>query len=344
MTPAPLLELPRTDPLEIYRLRDGFYATDLVAAALVHLDFFSWMEGRQADLPGICRELGLATRPADVMLTLFTALGFLEAPAGAFQLTPLARDYLAGSSPWSLAPYYAALKDRQVCLDYVQILRTGRPANWGGAREGKDWHQSMEDPAFADRFTAAMDCRGLYLGPLAAAAVDLQGRERLLDVAGGSGVYACAFVARHPGLRATVLEKPPVDEVARRAVARRGCQDRVEVTAGDMLAGPFPAGCDVHLVSNVLHDWDEPVVRSLLAQSHQALPSGGLLVIHDAHVNETKTGPLPVAKYSALLMHATEGKCYSLGELRTLLAETGFTGITHIPTAADRSLVTAVKP
>lgn len=344
MTPADLLQLPGTDPLELYRLRDGFYATDLVAAALVHLDFFSWMEGRQVDLPGICRELALAPRPTDVMLTLFSALGLVEPGDGGFQLTALARDYLVNSSPWSLAPYYAALKDRQVCLDYARILRTGRPANWGGAQEGKDWHKSMEDPAFADRFTAAMDCRGLYLGPLAAAAVDLQGRRRLLDVAGGSGVYACAFAARHPGLRATVLEKPPVDAVARRAIAQRGFQDRVDVAAGDMLAAPFPGGCDVHLISNVLHDWDTPEVRALLAKSHQALPAGGLLVIHDAHINETKTGPLPVAKYSALLMHATEGKCYSLGELRELLTQAGFTEMRFIPTAADRSLVTALKP
>lgn len=343
MLPPDLLQLPRTDPLEIYRLRDGFYATDLVAAALVHLDFFSWLEGREADLPEICRGLGLSHRPADVMLTLFTALGFLESRGGTFRLTAVARDYLAGSSPWSLAPYYAALKDRQVCLDYVQVLRTGRPANWGGARDGQDWHKSMEEPAFADRFTSAMDCRGLYLGPLAAAAVDLKGRRHLLDVAGGSGIYACAFAARNPELRATVLEKPPVDDVARRAIARRGFEQRVEVAASDMLAGPFPGDCDVHLLSNVLHDWDEPVVRVLLAKSHQALPAGGLLVIHDAHINEDKTGPLPVAKYSALLMHATEGKCYSLGEMRGLLGEAGFTGVSFIPTAADRSLVTATK-
>ena len=110
-----------------------------------------------------------------------------------------------------------------------------------------------------------------------------------------------------------------------------------------MLAGDFPDGCDVHLISNVLHDWDEPVVGALLAKSHRALPRGGLLVIHDAHINETKTGPLPVAKYSALLMHATEGKCYSLGELRRLLDTAGFTGMAYLPTAADRSVVTAVK-
>src|SRR6185295_9766137 len=212
-------------------------------------------------------------------------------------------------------PYYAALKDRPVCKDYVEVLRTGRPANWGGAKEGKDWHQSMEDPAFADSFTAAMDCRGVLLGAALARALDSQGLTHLLDVAGGSGIYACAIVARHPHLRATVLEKPPVDAVARRAIERRGLGTKVGVVAGDMLASEFPAGCDAHLISNVLHDWDEPVVKQLLAKSHRALAPGGLLVIHDMHLNADKTGPLPVAKYSALLMHSTEGRCYSVGEI-----------------------------
>ena len=338
-----LTAFPQTDPIEMYRLRDGFYATDLVAAALVYLDFFSWLAAQPADLPTLCRELKITPRPTDVMLTLFASLGFIEARGPVFHLTENAREHLVKSSPWFLGPYYAALKERPVCKDYVEVLRTGRPANWGGAKGGKDWHQSMEDPAFADSFTAAMDCRGVYLGAAVARALDARGLTRLLDVAGGSGIYACAIVARHPHLRATVLEKPPVDAVARRAIEKRGLSDKVNVIAGDMLAEELPGDCDAHLISNVLHDWDEPVVKQILAKSHRALRSGGLLVIHDAHLNETKTGPLPVAKYSALLMHSTEGKCYSVAEIGGYLTEIGFGSIQFAETAADRSIVTARK-
>jgi SAM-dependent methyltransferase len=339
-----LTRVPETDPLEIYRLRDGFYATDLVAAALVEFDFFSWLAGHPSDRVTLCRDLQITERPTDVMLTLFTALGFIEQQSGVFRVTELAREFLVKASPWFVGPYYAALKERPVCQDYVKVLRTGKPANWGSFKQEKDWAKAMEDEEFANHFTAAMDCRGMYLGAAVARALQGRGYSHLLDVAGGSGIYACSIVAQHPHLNATVLEKPPVDEVARRAIRKRGFAERVTVCAGDMFASEFPAGFDIHLISNVLHDWEESVVMQLLAKSFRALDPGGLLVIHDAYVNETKSGPLPVAKYSALLMHSTEGKCYSVSEIASYLAEAGFEGLAFTPTAADRSIITTRKP
>ena len=171
----------------------------------------------------------------------------------------------------------------------------------------------------------------------------MSGCRRLLDIAGGSGIYACSMVAHNPWLEATVLEKAPVDGIARKAIANRGFSDRVDVVAGDMLTDPLPATCDVHLFSNVLHDWDVPIVRQLLAASFAALPAGGSLIIHDAFLNDDKSGPAHVAEYSVLLMHSTQGRCYGTGELAEWLAEAGFGSVRHQDTAAARGIMTAEK-
>lgn len=338
-----LTRQPHTDPTDIYRYRDGLYAVDLLSAAITGLDFFTWLAAHPADLTAICGALEIQERPTDVMLTLFTAMGLVRKQGEVFELTEMAREHLTADSPWFLGPYYGALKERPVCRDMLTVLRTGKPANWGSYKDEKAWAQAMEQPEFARQFTAAMDCRGVYLGQAVAKQLDLRNHHRLLDIAGGSGIYACAITAQHPHLQATVLEKPPVDRIAAAAIEKRGCTGRVSVVARDMFKDPFPADCDVHLFSNVLHDWDVPVVKSLLAKSAQALSAGGLIVVHDAHINADKTGPLPVASYSALLMNITEGKCYSLGEMETFLSEAGFTGMIHTPTAADRSIVAARK-
>ena len=339
-----LTSQPTTDPTTIYRCRDGLYAADLLAAALVSLDLFTWLNDHPSEPGAICRALGIKERPTDVMLTLFIAMGFLRQDNGIFSLTDLAREHLVKTSPWFIGPYYASLKERPVCRDFLSVLRTDKPANWGSLKNEKEWAKAMEDDAFASQFTAAMDCRGVYLGQAVAKALDLRNRKRLLDIAGGSGIYACCIVGHHPYLQGTVFEKPPVDKIARNAVAKRGCAGRVSVAAGDMFAEALPAGYDVHLISNVLHDWDVPVVKQLLASSFQSLSRGGLLAVHDAHLNPDKSGPLHVAEYSAMLMHSTEGRCYSVAEMESSMTEAGFGGFEFIPTPAGRSVILARKP
>ena len=82
--PTDLTTPPHTDPLSVYRYRDGLYAVDLLTAAVVHLDFFTWLATNPSTKEQICAHYGFAERPVDVMLTLFLANGFLETTEGVF--------------------------------------------------------------------------------------------------------------------------------------------------------------------------------------------------------------------------------------------------------------------
>lgn len=345
MLPQPdLNSLPKTDPLRAYRYRDGLAATDLLTAALVEFRFFHRLAEKPGDLKAIRENFGFAERPCDVWLTLAHANGWVERDAsGVFTVTENAREHLSAESPWDLTPYYASLRQRPMVRDFVEVLQSGKPAGWGGYRTGSDWHSAMLDPEFARSFTAAMDCRGSVLGPALVRAAALNQCNRLLDIGGGSGIYACAFAAAHRHLVATVFEQAPVDQIARQRLEDLGYSSRVSVLTGNMFDG-LPGDHDVHLFSNVLHDWDEPEVKTLLRQSYQALAPGGHLLIHDAFLNETKSGPLPVAEYSALLMHTTQGRCYGIGEYREWCHEIGFGPGTYLDTIADRGVYVATKP
>ncbi len=343
MSPHDLTSAPLTDPTVVYRPRDCLYAADLLTVALVELDLFTWLATRTVGVPEVCHAFDFRHRPVDVMLTLFVAMELLVRRGDAVELTPLAREHLVATSPWFIGPYYASLRERPVCRDLLVVLRTGRPANWGSQQNAADWHRAMETEDFANSFTAGMDCRGVLLSQALARRLDLSGRRHLLDLGGGSGVYACALAAHFPNLRATVVDKPPVDRIAARAIERRGFASRVTVHAQDVFAGDLPAGADVHLWSNVLHDWDEPEVRELIARSAAALTEGGLFVMHDAFLNEDKTGPLHVAEYSVLLMHSSQGRCYGVGEARDWLEAEGFVDFRYRETAVARGVVTAVK-
>jgi 3-hydroxy-5-methyl-1-naphthoate 3-O-methyltransferase len=338
-----LTRAPDTDPTPLYRMRDELYAADMLIAALTGLDFFTWLDTHPGTIDDIAQHFGFKRRPVDVMTTLFVAMALVERDGPTLRLTPTGREHLAASSPWFLGPYYPKITDRPIARDLIEVLRTGQPANFASRADESDWHRAMETEAFAEEFLAAMDCRGQLSAQALAKGLDLGGRRRLLDIGGGSGIYACAIVAQMPHLTASVLEKPPVDRIARRAVERRGFGGRVDVVGSDMLTDPLPSGHDVHLFSNVLHDWDTDVVQQLLRASAAALPPGGTIVVHDAFLNADKTGPLQIAGYSVLLMHVTQGRCYSVAEIESWLLEAGFSRPRSIRSAVGRSALVAER-
>src|SRR4051812_29310126 len=174
-----LTSQPSTDPTSIYRYRDGLYAVDLLTAAITEFDFFTWLDAHPSTLSQICHNFGIIERPADVMLTLFTAMKLIRSTDGTFELTDLGREHLVSSSQWFLGPYYGSLKDRPVCHDMIKVLRTGKPANFASSRSEKEWAKAMEGEDFAKRFTAAMDCRGVYLAQAAAKQLDLSPHRHL---------------------------------------------------------------------------------------------------------------------------------------------------------------------
>ena len=328
-------------------MRDGVYAPDLLIAAVAEFDLFSWIAAHGPfRAPELRAELGLAERPTDVLLTYCAALGLVDrdvADGDRVALTDMARHHLVDGSAFDLRAYYASLAERPTVRELTRILQTDAQAAWasGGAT---DWAGGLDDPAFAGRITAAMDARGTFLAPALAEAISDVPLSALLDVGGSSGVYASALLDRRPGARAAVLERPPVDTAARTLLQARGYAGRVEVVTGDMFRDPFPGGFDVHLFSQVLHDWDAARVERLMAASFTALPRNGRLVDHDAHVDADKRGPLPVAEYSVLLMHSTPGKCWSVGELTTMAERVGFVDVEHRPAAGDRGVLLARKP
>jgi SAM-dependent methyltransferase len=335
------------DPTPLYRLRDGVYAPDLLVVAVAELDLFSWLSDREgASTVELCAHFELDPRPVDVLATYCTAAGLLHRYGDLLSVTELASHYLVAGSPYDLRAYYASLAERPACAELLSVLRTGEPAAWASASTGghPDWAARLGEVDFAKRITSAMDARGAYLGPgLAQAVADLE-FARGLDIGGSSGAYLCSLLDRRPAATGSVFERPPVDEAAKTLLLDRGYVDRVRVVTGDMFVDALPEQHDLHLFSHVLHDWDEALVYRLLAASYDALPPGGWLLDHDMHIDERKSGPLPVAEYSVLLMHSTPGKCWSVGELSQMLTEIGFAGIEHRPAAGDRSVLIARKP
>ncbi len=334
----------KNNPGELIRLRDSAYAVDLLFTAIGHLNFFSWLHSSPSDFNGILNRFKIKERPTDVMLTYFKSLDLIMEKNGTFYITDMVKDFLTDDSEWNLIPYFSTQTERPVVEKMLEVLMTGKPAGWSAKKDESDWEKAMERDDFADMFTAGMDSRGASFAPGLAAGFDFSEFDSLLDVAGASGIYAACIKARFPEIRAAVLEKPPVDKIAYGALKKRELHDKIEVFGGNMFSDNLPAGFDIHLYSHAFHDWDTEQNNRLIKNSFQSLNRGGIIMIHDAHINREKTGPLSVAEYSVLLMFSTYGKCYSIKEIENMLLSGGFVDVAYQPTVGNRSVITGRKP
>ena len=107
-----------TDPTMLYRLRDGVYARDLLIVAIAELDVFTRL-AQQGPIAfeGLCEQLQLDARAADVMVTYLVALGLLERTQdGRIRVTRTAEDHLVAGSRYDLRAYFGSLGERPGCV------------------------------------------------------------------------------------------------------------------------------------------------------------------------------------------------------------------------------------
>jgi cyclopropane fatty-acyl-phospholipid synthase-like methyltransferase len=177
------------------------------------------------------------------------------------------------------------------------------------------------------RFVRGMHDRAVGIGRALVAMVDLAGRSRLLDVGGGAGTYSALFCQAHPGLSAVVLELPGVAAIAREILAEMGAEDRVETLAGDYHETPFPAGCDVILMSGMFHRETDATCRDLIVRAHACLPAGGLLVVSDVFTDADAPSPFAILFGLNMALSAPDGGVHAAEEVARWMTDTGFDGV-----------------
>ena len=322
------LAQPITDPTPIFDLHRGHLATEMLVGASAHFKVFDRLAQGAKEITALRAEIGLGERPALVLFTALKAMGLLVESHGRLALSELSQEHLISGGPFAIDDYLGLTADTAGVLEMVARLRADKPkgfdADGGGAayiyKDGMT--SAMDQEASARRLTLALSGRARNVAPVLAARVRLDAVGTLLDVGGGTGLYGIACLQRNLRLKLVIWDRPEVLKVAHELAISHGVAERTTLVAGNMFTDPVPAA-DAMLVSNVLHDWDLPECRLLLARLASALPDGGRLLIHDALLNDALDGPLPVALFSATLFILTEGRNYSTAEYRAMLRSAG---------------------
>ncbi len=346
------LNEPKTDPTPIFEQFRGYLATELLTAAVSHLHVFDRLAEGPKPFDKLRREIGLEERPAMVLFTALRAMGLLESAAGRnapLSLTELAQEHLISENEFDVSGYVGLAAESPGVLEMVARLKAnhppgGKPGEKGAAfiyREGME--SAMEQQSSARHLTMSLAGRAWNVAPVMVERYPLPEARLLLDVGGGSGLYAIAYLRANPHLEAIVWDRPEVLKVAHEFAEKMGVGNRLECRSGDMFTDPVPHGADAILLSNVLHDWDVPECQTLVSRMAEALQPGRRLLIHDVFLNDELDGPLPIALYSAALFTLTEGRAYSAAEYRAWMTDAGLDPGPITPTLVHGGVLPGMK-
>jgi hypothetical protein len=305
---------------------------------------------------GIADRIGTVGKSADELATetgshapslyrLLRALAsvgvFAEDSQGRFQLTPLSQP-LRQDAPGSKRAMILMTGGEQYrawgeLLHSVQTGKTGFEHVFGQPL----FNYLSERPEQAKLFDAAMvSIHGPETGAMLDA-YDFSGIETLADLGGGNGSVLSAVLEKHEKMRGILYDLPGVADRARQRIASTGLADRLQVIGGSFFES-VPAGADAYFLRHILHDWYDAECLKILRAIHLASPTHARLLVVESVIppgNEPSFGKL----LDLAMLVIPGGKERTENEYRELFRQGGFTLQRIVQTAAEVSILEAVK-
>ena len=199
-----------------------------------------------------------------------------------------------------------------VWLQAVAALELTGEASFPRVHEEEFWVWLAAHPDERASFDRAM-AQGWQRRLARLERVGWRGDELVVDVGGGNGSLLCALLERHQRMRGIVFDLP---ETVR---DERTLGERCRFVEGSFFER-VPEG-DVHLLSTILHDWDDHSAQRILETVRAA--AGERLVVLDS-VIEPGSPPDGAKWLDLLMLTIAGGRERTAGQWRVLLDNSGW--------------------
>jgi len=315
----------------------GIASTAAVGAAATH-SLFTHIEQGAATVEEIARAAAISARGAQALLDALVALGLVHIADGRYTNSPEASFYLVEGKPAYLGTHAKMVFSPfgRAFLSLPDVARTGVSTYEHTA--------DVSDNPFWEELVLAIVPIAL---PVAHALVECTDFSQLaspsvLDIGGGSGVFATVLLEANATATATQIDWAAVNRIGERFVARHGFANRFKTTDGDFHTTDFGDGLyDVIIYSNIAHQESPADNIATFRKGKKALKPGGVFVISDFVLNDDRTSNHPWTGifHTFMLIQSKAGAVWREADYRTWLGEAGFQSVAFSPTPTPSTLI-----
>lgn len=300
------------------------YRLPRVLLAALELDLFTTIGDRSWTMPELAKELKVSERGLSILCRNLAAAGVLRKKGASYKNSRLGATALNADHHAYRGGYLDLMKRHWT--DWVRLLesvRSGLPID----------HDIPDSPDYRRQFTWAMHHRTLEIAPAIAAQVRIGREKALLDLGGGPGTYAMAFLAKNPTLSATVCDREAALEVAKEIAGTHKARRRLSYLPLDFSKESIPGTFDVIWYSNVLHIYSPEENQAIFRRALAALKPGGRFIIQDAFLHDREgLYPEEASLFAVSMLLFTEGgNTYTFDETAKWLKDAGFVAVKLLP-------------
>ncbi|MDB6054924.1 MAG: O-methyltransferase family 2 [Verrucomicrobiales bacterium] len=336
MSPSPSLE-------HIMQIGTGFWASKTLLSA-VELELFTVLAREPSDAATLIQKLGLHPRSAHDFLDTLVALNFLERNDGVYSNSADTAFFLDKDKPSYAGGILEMANGRLYGFwsSLTEALKTGKPQN--EAKLGENAFDTLySNPARLELFLSGMT--GISMGAAVRIAADFPWHKykTFADVGCAQGASPVQLALKNPHLRGVGFDLPIVQPIFEKYVAANKLQERLRFQEGDFFKNPLPS-TDVLVMGHILHDWDLPTKKMLIAKAFHALPAGGALIVYEALIDDDRRkNAFGLLMSLNMLIETSGGFDFTGYDCQAWMRETGFsqTSVQHL--VGPDSMVIGIK-
>jgi SAM-dependent methyltransferase len=153
--------------------------------------------------------------------------------------------------------------------------------------------------------------------------------HKIIDIGGGHGSLMAHILRQHPSVTGILFDLPEVVDGPNEIDSK--IAQRCEVVGGDFFK-EVPKGCDIYIMQQVIHDWNDDQAIKILKNCRDAMNDNGRLLVIDAVLAPGNKRDINKFIDLNMLVGMPGGRERTEPEFRELFEKAGLEIIKIIPT------------